>query len=144
EMKDRREEYVKQVCEQMIPAVAQEKLARFADVFCEKGVFTVEDTRRVFEAAAKAGLSPRVHEEQPSRSGSAALTVDAAPASAVNGAWALGLGKTLGSLEPGKQADLVCYDAKDYREIPYYFGASQAVWVVKKGAIVHSRENTAL
>ena len=56
----------------------------------------------------------------------------------INGAWALGLGQTHGALEPGKQADVVCYEAEDYREIPYYFGGAPTAvaWVMKKGAVV--------
>jgi imidazolonepropionase len=69
---------------------------------------------------------------------------EALVAATVNGAYALGLGKTHGAIEPGKQADLLCYDAEDFREIPYYFGSSQAQWVMKKGSLVHSRESTAL
>jgi imidazolonepropionase len=69
---------------------------------------------------------------------------EALTAATVNGAFALGLGKTHGAIEPGKQADLVCYEAQDYREIPYYFGSTQAHWVMKKGSLVHSRESTAV
>lgn len=59
-------------------------------------------------------------------------------AATINGACALGLAKTHGSLEPGKQADLAVLDCEDYREIPYWFGANIAAAVFKKGAPVHS------
>ncbi len=59
-------------------------------------------------------------------------------AATINGAHALGLGDRLGSLETGKQADLIILDAEDYREIPYYFGGNHVQWVMKKGRIVHS------
>jgi imidazolonepropionase len=231
EMKGRKDDYVARVCEEMIPAVAKEKLAAFVDVFCEDGFFSVADTRRVLDAARRHGLAAKLHAEQLSRQGSVvvalehdavsadhldcvgqdditalaggatvaclvpgsnyflgklypparrlidggaavALATDFNPgtcpcwdmrmilsiacaqmkmlpsealvAATVNGAYALGLGKTHGALEPGKQADLVCYDAEDYREIPYYFGSTQVIWTMKKGALVHTRESIAL
>lgn len=58
-------------------------------------------------------------------------------AATVNGAWALGLGRSHGSLEAGKAADAVVYDCRDYREIPYWFGANLATAVFKKGRLVH-------
>ena len=61
---------------------------------------------------------------------------EAMVAATVNGAHAAGLGKTHGTLEPGKTADLVCHDAEDWREIPYYFGAPLTRWTMKKGEIV--------
>lgn len=54
----------------------------------------------------------------------------------INGAHAAGLGATHGSLEAGKVADLVCHDAEDWREIPYYFGAPKVRWTMKRGDIV--------
>ena len=70
---------------------------------------------------------------------------EALAAATINGAWALGLGKTHGSLQAGKVADLVCYDALDYRELPYYFGAPSVFWTIKKGEIVyHQKKETAL
>ena len=58
-------------------------------------------------------------------------------AATVNGAWALGLGKTHGTLEAGRRADLVIYDAEDYREIPYYFGSGGALLTLKGGRVAH-------
>jgi imidazolonepropionase len=226
EMKHDREGYVKRVCEKMIPAVSKEKLAVFVDVFCEKGFFSVEESRRIFAAAAEAGLAPKIHAEQLSRSASLPMACEAGAVSAdhlncldesdlallsksdvvaclvpgsnyflnkpypparrlieagaavalatdfnpgscpcwdlrmimsiactqmkmtpeealvgvtINGACALGLGRSHGSLEPGKVADLVCYEAEDYRELPYYFGVPQVAWTMKRGAMVHSR-----
>ena len=57
-------------------------------------------------------------------------------AATVNGAWALGIGDRVGSVVPGMQADLAFYEADDYRELCYYFGANQCVMTVKKGKIV--------
>ena len=227
EWKHDREGYIARVCEEMIPAAAREGLARFVDVFCERGFFTVEDSERVFAAGAKAGLKAKIHAEQLTRSASLPMAVrcgavsadhldcaddsdlellaksgivaslvpgsnyflakpypparrlidagaavalatdfnpgscpcwdmrtilsiactqmrltpeEALVAATMNGACALGLGRTHGSLEPGKVADLVCYEAEDYREIPYYFGAPQVAWTMKRGALVHSRQ----
>ena len=45
----------------MIPAVAEEKLADYIDVFCDRGFFTVEQTERILEAGSKYGLVPKIH-----------------------------------------------------------------------------------
>lgn len=64
-----RSEYVRKVCEEMIPAVAAEGLADFADVFCEEGFFTPEDTAQILETAARYGLHPKLHANQLAVSG---------------------------------------------------------------------------
>jgi imidazolonepropionase len=226
EFKGRADDYVKRVCEEILPKVAEEKLAAFVDVFCEDGFFTRAQSEKVLAAGIKAGLKTKIHAEQLSRSGGVELAAAAKCASAdhldcveqkdidalvksgviaclvpgsnyflnkpypparrlidggaalalatdfnpgtcpcwdmrqilsiactqmkmtpaeamtaatVNGAHALGLGKRLGSLEGGKQADLVCHEATDYREIPYFFGAPKVRWVMKKGVLVHGQ-----
>ena len=53
----------------------------------------------------------------------------------INGAHALGLGATHGSLEAGKMADIACFDAEDHRELAYWFGAPKTRWVMKRGEI---------
>lgn len=73
EYRGRRGEYVALITEEMLPRVAAEGLAEFCDVFCEERVFTVEDTRRVLEAARAHGLSLRVHADQLTRGGGALL-----------------------------------------------------------------------
>jgi imidazolonepropionase len=60
-------------------------------------------------------------------------------AATVNGAYAVGRGGRLGTLEVGKQADVVIMDIEDYREIPYFFGLNHCSTVVKKGRVVFSR-----
>lgn len=60
----RREEYVRLVCEEMLPAVAAEGLADFVDVFCDEGFFTPEDTAKILEAGARYGLRPKVHVDE--------------------------------------------------------------------------------
>ena len=61
EFKDRSQEYVNVVCDEMIPQTSARKLARFVDVFTERGAFTAEDTQKIFEAAARHGMEVRAH-----------------------------------------------------------------------------------
>ena len=63
------EEYVRLVCEDMIPRVAAEGLADFVDVFCDEGFFTVEDTDRILQAGRRAGLRPKIHANELAVSG---------------------------------------------------------------------------
>ena len=65
------------------------------------------------------------------------LPEEAISAATINGAAALGRSHLLGSLEPGKQADLTIFDVADYRELPYYFGTNLCVMTMKKGEIIH-------
>jgi imidazolonepropionase len=61
---------------------------------------------------------------------------EAIAASTINGAWALRLQDSKGSIEPGKSADLAIFEAKDYREIPYWFATNRCVFTVLNGTIV--------
>jgi imidazolonepropionase len=61
---ERREDYVALVIEEMLPRVVSEKLAEYADVFCEERVFTVEESRRILIAARALGLGLRLHADQ--------------------------------------------------------------------------------
>ncbi len=73
EFKDDRAGYVDLVCETMIPAVARGELADAVDAFCENIAFAPAETERIFTAAQKSGLSVKLHAEQLSDSGGAAL-----------------------------------------------------------------------
>lgn len=64
EFRSNRAGYVDLVIEQMIPAVASEKAAEWCDVFCERGVFTPEESERILLAGARAGLKPRIHADE--------------------------------------------------------------------------------
>lgn len=221
------QKYLDYVTAEILPRAAAGKLAVFADIFCEKGYFTPEQTTAYLKEAARLGLRGKVHSEQLSnyggtRAGAAAGAVSAdhadhvfaediaamrdagtmatlLPASnyylglakyppareiiaegvpvalatdfnpgtcpcwnmqfvlsvacthcgmtpeeaicaaTVNGAWALGLGGTRGTVTPGMKADLAFFAADDYRELCYYFGAATCSMTVKGGRIVRKK-----
>lgn len=220
----RKEDYVRLVTEEMIPAVAERKLAVFCDVFCEEGVFSPEESRRILQAGKRFGLAPKIHADELSPLGGAELAAEVGavsadhllfagnrgiermaeagvaaallpgtafflflgryaparrmielgvtvalasdfnpgscmtqslpliatiactqmrltPAEAVlgitlNAARALKREAEIGSLEAGKQADLVILDVPDYRHLVYHFGINHVWKVVKKGKVV--------
>ena len=76
EYRDRRGEWVRIVAEELVPRCAREGLARFCDVFCEEGVFTVEESGRILAAARSAGLGLRIHADELSLSGGALLAAE--------------------------------------------------------------------
>ena len=220
----RRDEYISLVIDEMLPQVAREKLAEFADVFCEQNVFTTDETWKILSAARCHGLGLRMHADQLSLSGGAKLAAELAtvtadhlentdaegiaalksagvqpvllpgsvyalgssrypaaremidaglavvlatdfnpgssptpsmpmilslaathmkltPAEAItaatiNAAYSLNRGMQLGSLEPGKIADIVIHDCGDYRELAYFFGIEHAWQVYASGECV--------
>jgi imidazolonepropionase len=221
-------DYITMLCNEVLPVVAEEKLASYVDAFCERGYFSPALTERFLKAGADAGLGVKIHAEQLSRSGGAqvavklaattadhldhasdddlaqlkaagviaslvpgsnhfigvkdfpparrivdaglavALATDYNPgscpcwnmqeiisiaatqmkmtpeeaicASTINGAYAVGLGRTHGSLENDKVADVVVMECRDYREIAYWFGANLTAAVYKKGNLVFKRQ----
>ncbi len=82
EFAGRRNEYVALVIEEMLPRVAQEHLAEYCDVFCEAGAFSVDESRRILTAAKALGLKLRVHADQLSLNGGAALAAELGAATA--------------------------------------------------------------
>jgi imidazolonepropionase len=233
--------YVAHVVADQLPAVARQGIARFCDVFCEKGVFSVDQSRRILRAAAAHGLALRLHADELAPSGGAELAAElagdpdaelgclsadhlAAPSEAgiaalarvaeagtpvvatllpatswflgkhhfaparrfidagipvalatdlnpgtsptlslplvmsiacvemgltpaealvavtINAAHSLGLGAEIGSIEPGKQADLVIWAVPTLEQIPYWLGASLARAVVKRGTVVSEQD----
>jgi imidazolonepropionase len=218
----RRDEYIALIIDEMLPQVAREQLAEFADVFCELNVFTPDESWKILSAARCHGLGLRLHADQLSLSGGAKLAaelgtvtadhlehtdavgiaalksagvqpillpgsvyalgsarypaaremIDAglalvlatdfnpgssptpsmpmilslaathmkmAPsesitAATINAAYSLNRGAQLGSLEPGKIADVVIHDCDDYRELAYFFGIEHAWKVFCAGA----------
>lgn len=76
EYKSRREDYVSLLIEEMLPAVAQQKLAEYCDVFCEERVFTTDESWKILSAARCHGLGLRMHADQLSLSGGAQLAAE--------------------------------------------------------------------
>jgi imidazolonepropionase len=76
EYKSRRQAYVNLVINEMLPRVAEEKLAEYCDVFCEEDVFTTDETWQILSAARCHGLGLRVHADQLSLSGGAKLAAE--------------------------------------------------------------------
>lgn len=100
--------YVRLLTEQLIPEIAAARLAEFCDVFCDRGAFTVAQSKQVLQAGLRHGLAPRVHAEQLSRTGATQLAVKLGAASCdhleqVNRAdiRALGKSRTVAGLLPG-------------------------------------------
>jgi len=69
DFRDRRQDYVRLLIDEMIPAVAADGLAEWCDVFCERGVFTPEESRAILEAGIRHGLKPRIHADELAASG---------------------------------------------------------------------------
>lgn len=82
EYRDDREGYVRLVIDEMIPRVAERGLARFCDVFCERHVFTVEETRRILAAASAAGMGRKLHADELHPTGGAELAAELGATSA--------------------------------------------------------------
>ena len=76
------EAYTERVVDDQLPAVADQGIAEFCDVFCEEDVFSVAQSRRVLEAGVERGLTPKVHAEEFGRLGGARLAADLGAASA--------------------------------------------------------------
>jgi imidazolonepropionase len=79
---DGTEAYVRHLLEEQLPGVAAHGRARFADVFCEEGVFSADQSRRILEAARGFGLLPRLHADELTPSGGAELAAELGAASA--------------------------------------------------------------
>ncbi|WP_336862535.1 imidazolonepropionase [Peribacillus frigoritolerans] len=221
--KGREDEFVDHLINDMLPIVAEEKLAEFNDVFCEKGVFTPEQSERILKAGKKYGLIPKIHADEIEPYGGAELAAkigaisaehllkaseegiqsmaksgtiacllpatalylreDAAPgrrmvdegvavaistdcnpgsspttsmplvmnlacismrltpaealtAATYNAACAINRQEKIGSLEVGKQADVVLWNVENYQELQYLFGVNHVKTVWKNGAQV--------
>lgn len=82
EYKEAREKYVTLITDEMIPAVAEEKLAVYCDVFTEKTVFSLEETEKIFQSAVKYGLKIRIHSDEFTTLGGTELAASMKAASA--------------------------------------------------------------
>jgi imidazolonepropionase len=103
-----RREYIDLLVNEMIPAVARGHLARFADVFCETGFYTVDETREILTAARAAGLLLKMHADELTSAGGAELAASLGATSADHlaavsdaGIAALAAGNTVATLLPG-------------------------------------------
>ncbi|MFX1500612.1 MAG: imidazolonepropionase [Promethearchaeota archaeon] len=61
EYKDKTDKYIELIISEMIPRIAKEGLAEFCDVFCEKGIFSIKQTRKILKTAIRYGLKPQIH-----------------------------------------------------------------------------------
>jgi imidazolonepropionase len=103
-----RGEYVALLVDEMIPRVAREKLATFADIFCEPGVYTLDETRRILGAARANGLLLKLHADELEPHGAAELAAELGATSAdhlaaisASGIAALAASETVATLLPG-------------------------------------------
>ncbi len=225
EFQENRRGYIELLKNEMIPLVAKRKLANYCDVFCEQGVFTVEESREILQTAREYGLQARVHADELSAFGGAemaaevgaqtadhlvkisdlgiekmaeqgvipvllpgttfflgkdeyaparkmrtagcevALSTDFNPGSSttqnlqliwtiaalklkmlpeeilwattLTAARSLSLDATIGSIEPGKQADMVLLDIPNLNYLPYHYGVNHTLFTVKKGEVIY-------
>jgi imidazolonepropionase len=82
EYRGRRSAYVAHIVDEMIPAIASEQLAEWCDVFCEDGVFTPDESRRILEAGLRHGLKPRIHADELALSGGSRVAAEVGARSA--------------------------------------------------------------
>lgn len=82
EYRDRRDDYIALLCDELIPEVAERELARFCDVFIEENAFTLIEGRRVLETAKRHGLGLKIHADQLSSGGGAGLAAELGAVSA--------------------------------------------------------------
>ena len=82
EYRGRRSAYVAHIVDEMIPAIASERLADWCDVFCEDGVFTPDESRWILEAGVRHGLKPRIHADELALSGGSRVAAEVGARSA--------------------------------------------------------------
>jgi imidazolonepropionase len=104
----RRDHYIEQVCREMLPEVARRRLAEFCDVFCETGVFTLQESERILRRAGELGLKLKLHADELTPLGGAELAAKLGAVSADHllciseaGIDALAAAQTVASLLPG-------------------------------------------
>jgi imidazolonepropionase len=104
----RRAEFIDLLVKQMLPKVVEQRVARFADVFCEPGAFTIDESRRILEASRVAGLGLKLHADELKPNGGAelaaslnAVSADHLAAISDKGVAALARSDTVATLLPG-------------------------------------------
>ena len=105
---DRKADYVRLVCREMIPQVADSKLAVFCDVFCENSVFNPQESREILECGQSYGLLPKIHADEITDTGGACLAAEIGAVSAEHlihagdaGLAAMAKSSTIAVLLPG-------------------------------------------
>ncbi len=224
EYQDNKEEYIRILKEEMMPAVREKDLAEFCDIFTEDHVYSIEQSRGILLRAKELGLKVRMHVDEIKPLGGAELAAEvgavsaehlgaasdqgikalqekgvvavllpgtifslgmkkyarardmmkagvavalatdynpgscncdsmqfiitlatlnmkmtvaeAITASTINAAHSLQRGDTLGSIEPGKKADILIMDMPSYRFLPYHFGSNNVETVIKEGKVI--------
>ena len=108
EYKNNKDDYVKLICDEMIPEVAENKMAEFCDVFCEKGYFDIKQSKKILDTAKQFGLTPRLHADEFIDSGAAelaseinAISADHLMAVSDKGIKALSESNVIATLLPG-------------------------------------------
>jgi imidazolonepropionase len=103
-----REGYIRSLCEEMLPEITRQGLAEFCDVFCESGVFSLDESRRILRRARDLGLRPKLHADELSPLGGAELAAEVGAVSADHllcvsdkGIDALAASGTVATLLPG-------------------------------------------
>jgi imidazolonepropionase len=226
EYKGREDDYIDFVLKEVVPEVAARRLAEFCDVFCEKNVFSIAQSRRLLTQAVQSGLKPKLHADEIVRLGGAELAAEVEAVSAdhllnasdeglcamaqagvvatllpatafslrepyargrfmidagcavalatdfnpgscfsesialvaalaalnmnlspeeivtaltINGAAALDRAHIIGSIDPGKQGDVIILENPSHRFIPYHLGVSTVEKVIKKGTLVFDK-----
>ena len=82
EYENNRDGYVDLICDEMIPNISKQGIAKFNDVFCENGYFNIEQTKKIIAKGRDFGLQPRIHADEFSDSGAACLAAELKVASA--------------------------------------------------------------
>jgi imidazolonepropionase len=82
EYQDNRQDYIRLLCDVLIPKISEQKLARFCDIFVEEGAFTIDEARQILCTAKEAGLGLKVHADQLSNGGGAQLAAELGAVSA--------------------------------------------------------------
>lgn len=73
EFRENKEAFVSLICEEMIPAVHEQGIAKFIDVFCEEGYFSIDQSRKIIETGKSFGLKPRIHADEFNNFGASTL-----------------------------------------------------------------------
>jgi imidazolonepropionase len=124
EFAGRRDQYIDLVCGEMIPAVGEARLAEFCDVFCENGVFTPEESRRILTKAKAHGMMPMIHADEFTDSGAAEIAAEVGAVSASHlshadpaGLEAMRKAGTVATLLPGVGLGLAGGELAEARKI---------------------------